>query len=293
VLDLNTKLNVFLKSGEIYTDYSDYAFDLLRDGYDLVTDTTDYLYIGFRKPIASLYLNFQTLNTQANTLSLEYWNGTAWVAMVDVYDDTKGFTRNGFIEWSVNQGSEYGEDDSDWDELEVNSITKYWLRLHPSVKHSSGTEIMGIGIVFSDDQDLSVEVPLIMDELFTDANWANGETSYIRLHCAARDEIVQYLRNKNVFTVGSSEVIKRDLTAWDFLQIDQVKKASVFCVLSKIFANCSDSVDDKYYQKSKFYNDKFQSIITSLQSLYLDTDSDGSVDSAERNNELSFKRGSR
>jgi len=87
----------------------------------------DYIYLGDADKFSHLYCTGTLLNTNVVTLSsVEYWNGTAWVAFDTVTDMTQlaGATlgQSGFIAWY--------ETPDDWVKTTVGTIVdKYWVRL--------------------------------------------------------------------------------------------------------------------------------------------------------------------
>lgn len=266
MININTKLKVFHNS----TDYSNSAFDFSRDTFSLTLLSTDYLYIGFSKPINSVYVQLNTVNTNANTLTAQYHNGSTWTALSNVYDDTKGFTRSGFITWDRNQSNEAA--------TTVNSESAYWIRLQPSVSHSA-TVVQAINFIFVDDNELTLEVPEI-----TDTQHLTGKTSHILTHVAVRNQILQDLNNKSYYKLNPTTGIKEDLTCWDILDANQIKQAATFLALSKIYFNFSDSPGDKYSEKSAYYNNKYKEAFQ-LSRLSLDVDDDGLSDVEEKTSE--------
>lgn len=268
MLDTNTKLTVLHDANSVFADHSKEAFDFSRDTFSLTLNKdTSYLYVGFYKPINSCFVSLSTANTNANSFTAEYYNGSSWTAVSDFYDDTKGFTRSGFMTWDRNQTNQAS--------TTINSTSLFWIRLRPSVTHSA-TTLNGINFLFADDQDLTYEVPEI-----TDTNHLAGKTSHILTHVAARNEILQSLNNKDYKKLNPTTSYREDLTAWDILEGSQLKQAAVYLALSKIYFNFSDATDDKYHQKSKHFYAKFKEAFQ-LSQLSLDANDDGLLDVAEK-----------
>jgi hypothetical protein len=263
MINLTTKLKVFHNS----TDYSKEAFDYTRDAFSLTLLSTDYLYVGFSKPINSIYVQINTANTNANTIQAEYYNGSTWVSVSDFFDDTKGFTRSGFMTWDRNQTNQASN--------AVNATAAYWIRFQPSASHSASV-LAGINFIFADDNDLVLEVPEI-----TDSNHLAGKSSHILTHVAVRNQIIQDLNNKDYKKHNISTGLPEDLTCWDILDVNQIRQAAVFLALSKIYFNFSDQADDKYEQKSKEYQARYKDAFQ-LSRLYLDKDDDGLEDVEEK-----------
>lgn len=272
------KLSVLHDANASFTNYSNESHDYSRDTATItLTTTTGFIYIGFKKPINSLYIDFTTANTNAATTTLEYWNGTTWTAVGNLMDDSKGLTRSGFITWDRQTLANVDVQKA------VNSITKNWVRLSLSAT-TSAMVINGISNILADDQDLKQEVPEIAD-----TNHLAGKTSHILTHVAVRNQIIQDLRNKNYNVTNPTTGLVEDLTLWDILDINQLKQAAIFLALSKIYYNFSDRIDDIYGVKSIYYKDQYKAAIA-LSKLSLDSYSDGVANSAETQKPFSISR---
>lgn len=267
MLQTKNKLTVFHDNNSAFSDYSYEALDFARDTFtiDLVA-SQDYLYVGFSKPINTFYVELSTANTNANTFTAQYHNGSSWASITNYHDDTKGLTRSGFMSWDRNL-----EDESS---TEINSSTKYFYRFKPSADHSS-TIISGLNIVFADDLDLK-------REFYEIANYLPGsESSFILSHVATRDHIIQELRNDGRYKSDLNTGKLKDITAFDLLDISQVKLAATYLCLSKIFSNVSDREDDLYFFKSRGYMSLYNESMK-LFYLNMDQDDDGIEDEGER-----------
>ena len=291
MLNPQTKLTVLHDDNGTFIDYSKEAFDYSRDPLALgaLHHTQDYLYIGFEKPINALYVEMGTANTNANTLTLQYYTNTGtWASVQGYHDDTKGFTRSGFIQWNrnlVNSDNQLNEAINDADLATVNSTDLNWYRFRPDAYMSAGTSLAGINLVFSDDRELQSEFPALLDSagVAVDKFLASGQTSHILTHVAVRNEIVQRIRNKDYIKYSTAETYstRKSLNQWDLLEIDEVRQAAKYFALSKIFLNVSDASDDSYAQKSALY-EKWAIENINLARASLDTDNDGVSDTNEK-----------
>ena len=70
------------------------------------------------------------------------------------------------------------------------------------------------------------------------------------------------------------------LSQFDFFDIQEVRLASTFLVLSKIFRNMSDEVDDKWQVKADEYFAKYKDMIR-LARISLDLNDDGHQSGSE------------
>lgn len=266
MLRTRNKLTVFHDDNSSFSDYSNEALDFDRDTISItLNQSEDYLYIGFYKPINAFFVELGTANTNAGAFTGEFYNGTAWASLSGLHDDTKSFTRSGFITWDRNQ--------TDEDNTTVNSTDKYWYRFRPSVTHSA-TVINGLNIVFADDQDLKREFFEISEFL------PSGESSFILTHVACRDHIIQVLRNSG-FEKRNASSLREDITPFDILELGEIKLAATYLALSKIFSNIQDDDEDIWRQKSQDY----LSLYSKAQKngfLSIDYDDDGIKDIGER-----------
>lgn len=259
-------LNVFHDDNSVFVDISKECVEYGRDSKVIqLISAQDYLYIGLYKPFNKIYAELKVVNTNANTFTAQYWNGSTWNSLSNFYDLSLGFTRSGFISWSKS---------SDWSSTSVNSETLYWIRLKPSADHSATTEVQGINMLFADDQDLVNEFSTINSYK---ANF--NILSYVSYHQSVRDDILQAIRNSGKKKISGTDLA--NITKWDFLEQDELKRASAYHCLSKIFWELSDNIEDKWYQRSQEYNAKGNKALE-VYFLSLDTDDDGKNDSNEK-----------
>ena len=276
MIDSRTKLTVFHDDNSVFADYSREAADYLRDSFSTtLVAAEDYLYVGYRKPVNSFYVELETANTNSNTFTLEVYDGTTWTA-VDLHDETNGFTRSGFMAW----------DKSSMSNTTVNSSDKYWVRLRPSADHTA-TTFRGINLVFSDDAMMKSE----FFEIDNSNLLPSGESSHITTHVSARNMIIQSLRNLG-YIKENSTTGEQNVDQWDLHDIYEVRQAAMFLALSKIFFNLSDSVDDNWWQKYREYNDKYEESMR-LARLSMDLDDDGVEDDEEKRKPMQSYRWNR
>ena len=264
MLNSKDKLTVrhFASIGSTYTDYSYQAFDFQRDTFTLTLATNDYLLVGYYKPINTLYVSMATPDAYTSTLTNSYYDGSSFATSL-AHDDTKGLTRSGFIMWERNQTDEAI--------TIIDSTELYWYKLALS---SASTAIVfnGIGLLFSDDQDLLLEHPGILNDTFL----IGSATDHLTYHISARNEIIQSLKIK-----GYKNSDGDSINLWDLLEVTEVKQASKYLALSNIFFNVSDSPDDVYSIKSKEYKRLYQDCM-SLAYLSFDQSNDGLTQDSEK-----------
>jgi hypothetical protein len=260
------KLNVLHDDNGTFLDYSNQAVDFARDSFSATfISADDFLYIGYYKPISTIYISMETASTTDTNMTVSYYNGSSFVAVSDFYDETKALQRDGFVQWDRNQSNE--------DLTTVNSLEKYWYRVAFGAD-TSAVIFKGINIVFSDDQDIKKEFFEYEEFLPT------GETTFLLNHVSARDEIIQHIRNSGRYKQNQSSGRNKDINAFDVHKINQLNKASTYLVLSNIFANVLSDPDGLYREKQSYYRNKYTSAMD-LFYLDLDTDDDGISDRHE------------
>lgn len=263
MIDSRTKLYVLHDDNSVFVDHSDNAADYIRDNFSVeLIAAEDYLYLGYTKPFGSSYIELVTANINANTLALEYWDGSAWTSQ-SLTDESKGMTRSGFLFW----------DKSVMNSTTVNSQEAFWVRLKPSVDHSV-TSIRGLNLVFSDDNMLKSE----FFEIDNSNLLPPGETTHIVNHVASRNTIIQRLKNLNYIKVDAAGN-RLDMNQWDLIDTFEVRQAATMLCLAKIFFILSDSPDDTWWAKFREYQDKYEEMFR-LARLSIDQDNDG-VDDAD------------
>lgn len=262
----STYLKIVYQNGANFTDYSQALNDVTRDEVTLGVQNVDTLYIGYHKPIDRLYVDLPTPNTVQNTLSVKYFNGTSYVEVDSMLDETKGFTRSGFVRW-IREYDDQAKSTVDGDEM-------YWYAIQPSSTHSA-TVFNWINLIFADDRDLVEQIPEILSTAHL-----GSKKSHILAHVAAKKFIIQEIRNAN-YGKRDADGKFQDINAWDLLDIDQINQAATFKALSIMYFNYSDEPGDNYSVKSKSFNNKYSTAM-SLAVLQLDLDDDGKVDTGER-----------
>jgi len=280
VIDPKIKLTVLHDDGGAFTDFSNEAVDYTRDEFDLVLTTDDKLYIGFSKPFNAAYLELNTANTNATTFTAEYNDGTNWVSLATFFDESKGATRSGFFRW---------DKPTDWAEATVDSKSRFFIRISTSANMLAGTKFQGLNLVFSDDQDLKKLFP----EVLSTSVLPSGAPSHILAHLAARDDIIQELRNKGyIINEGTLPGNKKVLTVWDLLDVEEIRRAAAYRALAQVYFEISDNPDDIYWAKYNDYLSKY-SRMNLVTKLSVDTDNDGIKDTSEASAESRMVRVSR
>jgi hypothetical protein len=248
----------------VFADYSDAGADYIRDTFSLdLVAAEDYLYLGYSKPFSATYVKLTVANLNANDLVMEYWDGSTWTAR-DITDETLGFTRSGYLLW----------DRTDMATTTVNGVDAFYIRLKASADQSA-TTVRAMNLVFADDNALKQE----FFEIDNSSLLPPGETDHIVHHVAARNTIIQTLRNLQYIKTDANSN-KVNLTQWDLFDLFEIKQAAIMLTLSKIFFLLSDNQDDNWWAKYREYQDKYEEAFK-VARLSLDTNDDGVEDTIE------------
>jgi hypothetical protein len=280
-MDDKNKMTVFRydTSATTYYNLSKEAYEYQRDTLAIPLETADFLYMGRRKPFYAIYadVNASYPNAVSCTLTAEYYNGTAWTALTLAVEDTKGFERSGFIKWEAPTDA---NGDEVWESVTINSADKYFVRLIVSANLTSTTKLNGLNIIFADDEDLKREDYNILALLPEDADEV-AATSHILTHVASREFIVDHIKRSGKVKTDSVTGDIVDTDEWDLLEVNQVRQASVFKSLSKIYFAASDNPEDIYWKKYEQYERLYTDAI-GLYLLTLDTNDDGVASASEK-----------
>ena len=261
MIDTKQNLTVLLDDNGVFTDYTIEAASYLRDDISVsLVSAEDYIYVGYKKPINSLYIDLSTVAAQG-AINVEYYNGS-WTSVSGLFDDSRGFSRNGFISWNRDLVNDQ--------ETTVNSQTMYWYRLKPDA--NATIVLTGLNLVFNDLQDLKEECY----EVDINADLTPTVSYYVN----AKNEILQRLSNIGAFKQDSYTLYRSRMTQWDLLDIPEVKRASVMYCMAKWYFHLSDAPEDVYDQKHQYYYSQFEELISRLR-VSLDFNDNGKTQSNE------------
>lgn len=219
---------------------------------------TNILEVRSDKKLKQIY--WDVTSTHDGTLSMEYWNGSAFTALTIQNDATNALKKSGYVVWT-----------QPTDDAKDSGFYKYRFNIN-AVSGAFVQTIRHVGIIFAQDFDLKEDYPNILDHLPT------NDTSMIRFHVSAKKDIIQYFRQKG-YKVYDTE--PKDLDEFDFLDPTQLKQAGKFLALSKIFFWLSDSTEDKWYQKFQDYRSRGYDAVDVFY-ITLDTNNNGVEDEGEK-----------
>lgn len=223
-------------------------------------ETTDKFYIGFKKPFASRYFHFSHLNETTLAIAVKYWNGSSFVPVEDLIDQTVGFTQNGFISW-VNPG--------DWKakaQAPASDVELYWVELTVSDNMTDESALQAVLNLFCDDTLLRAHYP----ELVSDERWLpEGRTDFLEQYVAAKDLVILRLKKDKII---------RDEN--QIVDVNEVALAATHAAAYIIMYPISRSEDDR--ESVAACLDAMNKALN-LVPLDLDVNDDGKIDAAEEN----------
>jgi len=231
---------------------------------DLVLTTTDYFYVGYHGKFSTRYIEINTANTNASTMSVDYWDGTLWSPVDDLLDQTnnggKTFAQSGFISW-INK--------TDWKKRSLTGIDTdvelFWVRISVSADLSAGTKIYSVSNLFSDDGMLSEFYP----ELVSDTRWLpTGQTNFLKQHHAAKNLIISKLKQRNMIEAESN-----------IIDINPVSIASIHaCSMLILTPVATTEAMLEFYNRAK---EAFDSELKNIN-INIDVNQDGVVSDFEK-----------
>src|SRR5688572_3940666 len=153
--------------------------------------TADKFYVGFKRPFGCRYFKMGVANTNAATLTVKFWDGSAWTAVEDLADQTSGFTTSGFISWR-NPG--------DWEAkalTPISDVELYWLEFTVSANLSATATLQAVLNLFCDDFTMRAYYPSIAGGT---RYLPTGRTDFLEQYLAAKDMVVTRLRELRAIT---------------------------------------------------------------------------------------------
>lgn len=221
--------------------------------------STDSFYIGFHGKFASRFFQMKTANASSRTVSLDYWNGTAWTPVQDLLDQTDGFKHSGFIHW---------QNVSDWALKSLSPVVDvplYWVRLKVSGTLDVNTKLESVLSLLCDDDLVSEDYP----ELISDDRWLpEGQTDFVPQYLSAKDMVVLRLKQRGLIQ-DESQII----------DVNGVQKAAVHAFATTIYRPLAktDEMKALYDTARKAFENE-----TDRLSMAVDKNKDGLVSNAER-----------
>jgi hypothetical protein len=256
---------------------SDVSIDNQDDSANVTANLTSsqYFYVAQKMPFTNLFVHIATANSVTSSLGIEYWNGSEWIAAVDVLDATKvsGATlgRSGIIQWSnaKDEGwAKVGCTEDNGSPTELSSLTIfdcYWVRIKPTVSLHASTSLKEITYAFTNTQELSnfdIEISTYL------ASFETGKTDWVKEIITASKLVVTDFRRKGLI-VHPGQIV--DMTDVSF--------PCALRTLMLIYSNLGPSYKEKIAAMQVEY-DK----VMNIARFTLDTNGTGKIEATEQTN---------
>lgn len=255
------------------TDISNEMSSFSTDEVDFELTPAQTLRVGFRKPFALIYFELSTPSTASAKLTATYENEDGNQSL-EIIDETKGFTRSGFIKFKRPE---------DIVETEASSIKKMFVEIKTDIALDPGTKLKGVGVVFCNNQDLIDIRSNVIDKL-------NKGESLIGKISLAKDHIIREMNARGNIKIktdptGSltSGSYIDEVNEFDFFNIEQMRLACAYKALALFFLEeKSDKEGDKWEAQGMRYEVTAGELLDAYVSR-IDIDDDGKEDLDELN----------
>jgi hypothetical protein len=128
---------VFLDDNGTFIDHSVEADTAAGTPFTgLGAPAVDFLYCGKTEKFAEIYFDVDTAAVGMTGIDVEYWNGSAWVAVDSLSDGTTNMTVDGVITHAPNAA---------WAQTTVNSVSAYWIRISEPTTVTTPATYFSIG----------------------------------------------------------------------------------------------------------------------------------------------------
>lgn len=209
----------------------------------------DCIYIGTRLPFNHIYFKMESAQIVTPVMKVEYYTGQSWQEVVEVLDETEGFTKSGFIQFTPNRGSSWsqvtvGESNSPISGLGSKVIYDlYWIKLSFDADLVD-VDLGWVGSLFSNDTDLGTEYPDLV-RATTLTSFKVGKTNWEEQHARAASILIDDLVNKGII-LGKEQILDwREFT-----------NASICKVAELAFNAFGDDYIDNTVNARKEYNER-------------------------------------
>lgn len=208
----------------------------------------DAIYIGSRLPFNHIYFKLSSPSSTSVSMSVQYYDGTAWVNTVELIDETSGFSSSGFVQFTPDRQKNWMMRSTNYAGESVLGLTSvvvydlYWVKV--TFSGDFDATLAWVGNLFSNDSDLGVEYPDLVRPS-TIANYKPGKTNWEEQHVRAAQILIDDLVNKNVIC-GAGQILDwREFT-----------NASIHKVAEFAFNAFGDDYIENVVSARKEYNER-------------------------------------
>ncbi len=149
------------KTTDIGSSYTDYSSEATDDSAGTVVDLSsldtiangDWVVVGTSVPCMGVAWDSTTVNGNAATFAMTYWDGDSWESLSNGTDGTASggatFAVDGQMTWDL---------PTDWATSELNSITAYWARIGVSAAMDADTTLAEMDVLLPIQASIDLEV---------------------------------------------------------------------------------------------------------------------------------------
>lgn len=275
-----TGQRVFFSDNGVLSDLSRALGDMFNQTQSLtVVAAEDKLFIGGDQPFNHRFVKVATANTNACVVSVDIWNGSAWVPAVDVLDGTstggKTFAQTGIIQWTTdrNKGWEREADSDDVTGLEGTHVyDMFWVRLSFSA-NTSATVLSYMGHKFGDDNFLGGYYPDFVRTKMI-AAWETGKADWDEQHILAAEELIRDLRKRR-YVLSGAQVFD-----WELFSVPAIHKCAHI-----IMTGLGPDYIDRAIEAQEAYQNELENTMAGL-----DRNRDGRLSLEERKPVVGLRR---
>lgn len=266
---------VIVNVGGTLTDRTVELNDIRSQTVTLTDGQAIKIYFGSDWRFNHKYFLVSTANTAALSLSVDLWDGSAWVAAVDLLDQTsvagKALAQSGILSWSMDRAENWEREDTSENVTDLETFKiykKFWARITLSATPTGSCALKYIGQKFSTDSDLRIRYPeLLRTDILQQFDPNDGsKADWNEQHLIAAEEVVTDLK-KNDTIISDAQILD-----WEALRI-----ASVHKVASIIFTNLGKDAAEELAKAEG----KYDARIKRLNHFNVDKDLDGRLEVQE------------
>lgn len=255
---------------------ADYSLEAQTNGEtvpaSLVTGE-DFIYVGQYFPFNNVYFEPLAVNDNASVMRVDYWDGRAWRAGVDVIDATKSqgktLARAGVIQFSPDidfSWSRVSDTTKNGEPPELSSLEIYdlfWARFKVSASLTTTTTLRKVGYSFTTGEMLTAIDPEINEYLVP---WGGvSKTSWAEQIQLASMHVVADLKSKGLIVAPGN-----------ILRFDDVSLPCAYRTLAVIYSRLGEAFAARKDDALKQYGE-----LLNIQRFTLDRDNNARVDRSE------------
>jgi hypothetical protein len=186
---------------------------------NVVFDATGSIYVSSFFKFNHIYIDIPNPEQTALTdVKISICDGTTFTEVLDVVDETYGFTKSGFITFTPHKSQPWcASDTENITELSTFSMAqRYWIKIEATF---TSCDINWIGNLFTDDDDIKDE---FFDLCSEDMYAALGTTSHLVKHIRAAELIVNQLKTGSILYNEGALLVRTDYRPASIMKVAEM-----------------------------------------------------------------------